>query len=353
MLGLALSNLGVIPAHAPEIHGVINAYLLPLAVPMLLLSANISKVLSTGRLLVCFSFASLATVLGSFLACAVIPLNSMGLDGYKVAAALTARHIGGSINFVAVTELLGVSASSRMAALAADDLIVTPYFILLYGLARAGRTKPSNSSGRIILEGYEDESTSSENDRMGSKSISILHGATALGLGALLCSIGSALASHLGYKGGSIAIVTFLTVIFASVAPRRLLNSTLISSGEGLGYILLQIFFASVGASGSISVVLQTAPKLFVWSLIGVVTHLLLMIVFEKVFRFERREMALSSNAAMGGPATAASMAATLNWQDFVVPGILIGIFGYTIGTPIGMAAVPVIKSIFEWRLTM
>ena len=40
LLGLALSNSGVIPCDAPAVYGVVNKYLLPLAVPLLLYSAD-------------------------------------------------------------------------------------------------------------------------------------------------------------------------------------------------------------------------------------------------------------------------------------------------------------------------
>lgn len=41
LFGLALSNLGVVPAEAPHVYGVVNAYLLPLAVPLLLFAADL------------------------------------------------------------------------------------------------------------------------------------------------------------------------------------------------------------------------------------------------------------------------------------------------------------------------
>lgn len=41
LIGLALSNLNVIPSEAPHVYGVVNAYLLPLAVPLLLFSADL------------------------------------------------------------------------------------------------------------------------------------------------------------------------------------------------------------------------------------------------------------------------------------------------------------------------
>jgi len=41
LFGLALSNLGVVPAEAPHVYGVVNNYFLPLAVPLLLFSADL------------------------------------------------------------------------------------------------------------------------------------------------------------------------------------------------------------------------------------------------------------------------------------------------------------------------
>ena len=103
LFGLALSNLGVIPSEAPA-YEVVNKYLLPLAVPMLLLSADLRRVLrDTGRLLPAFAWGALGTVAGSFAAFALLPLRALGADGWKVAAALTARHIGGSVNYMAVS----------------------------------------------------------------------------------------------------------------------------------------------------------------------------------------------------------------------------------------------------------
>jgi uncharacterized membrane protein len=96
LAGMALANLGYLPAHAPEVNHVFK-FLLPLAIPMLLYSANLVKILSsTGRLLAAFLLGSACTVVGSILAMAIFPLTPLGEEGWKIAAALTARHIGGA-----------------------------------------------------------------------------------------------------------------------------------------------------------------------------------------------------------------------------------------------------------------
>ena len=45
----------------------------------------------------------------------------------QVAAALAARHIGGAVNYVAVAEATGMTASAQAAGLAADNLVSTTY----------------------------------------------------------------------------------------------------------------------------------------------------------------------------------------------------------------------------------
>ncbi len=78
----------------------------------------------TGKLLIAFSIGSVATVVGTLVAFKLIPLQALGAaDSWKIASALAARHIGGAINFVAVSEALQVSPSAQMAGLAADNLL--------------------------------------------------------------------------------------------------------------------------------------------------------------------------------------------------------------------------------------
>lgn len=67
LLALFLSNIGVIPTVAPAYVDV-TKFLLPLAVPLLLLTADLRRVVTcTGRVLWCFFLGSLGTTLGSIL----------------------------------------------------------------------------------------------------------------------------------------------------------------------------------------------------------------------------------------------------------------------------------------------
>lgn len=78
----------------------------------------------------------MATIVSTLVALTLFPLTSLGENGWKIAAALCARHIGGAINFVAVAAVTGIDGVMVSAALAADNLICALYFTSLYALAR-------------------------------------------------------------------------------------------------------------------------------------------------------------------------------------------------------------------------
>ncbi|EMS46203.1 hypothetical protein TRIUR3_04952 [Triticum urartu] len=75
-------------------------YLLPVAVPLLLLGADLRRVVrTTGDLLKAFLIGSVATVIGTTVAYLLFPMRSLGQDGWKIAAALMGSYIGGGNGF--------------------------------------------------------------------------------------------------------------------------------------------------------------------------------------------------------------------------------------------------------------
>ena len=68
-----------------------------------------------------------------------------------------------------------------------------------------------------------------------------------------------------------------------------------------------------------------------------VLTNMLFCFVFGKLLRFDLEDIILASNANIGGPTTAAGMAISQGWTKLVGPVMLIGTFGYVIGTYLGV----------------
>ncbi|GJN01155.1 hypothetical protein PR202_ga18397 [Eleusine coracana subsp. coracana] len=135
MAGLAATSTGLVSPGAPA-HDAVMEYLLPAAVPLLLLGADLRRVVrATGDLFKAFLIGSVATVIGTTVAYALFPMRSLGQDSWKMAAALMGSYIGGAVNYVAISEALQLSPSALAAGVAADNLIMALYFMALFSLA--------------------------------------------------------------------------------------------------------------------------------------------------------------------------------------------------------------------------
>lgn len=358
-LALTVANLGAVPFSSP-IYGMVNRYLVPLAVPMLLYDSDLRRVVrDTGSLLLAFLVGAFATVVATLVTYPIIPLRSLGSDGWKVASALAARHIGGAINFVAVAETLKIAGTSVSSAIASDNVVVAIYFAILFALAGPSEPDDKNddiaalsssvSADSAVIEESEEVSTESEleyhiaDDETNGAKIQLPSLVIALSVSSSLVTVGGFLTTLLLPTGTSaLPLTSLLTVVVATAFPKFF--SRIREAGQALGVICIQMFFAASGASGSIALVLRQAPSLFAFSMLQIAVHFgVLMTIGRGIFRLPARELYLSSNANVGGPTTAAAMAQAKNWKRLVLPALLVGILGYASATAIALALGPVL----------
>eukprot|EP00587_Corethron_hystrix_P000198 CAMPEP_0113301360 /NCGR_PEP_ID=MMETSP0010_2-20120614/2621_1 /TAXON_ID=216773 ORGANISM="Corethron hystrix, Strain 308" /NCGR_SAMPLE_ID=MMETSP0010_2 /ASSEMBLY_ACC=CAM_ASM_000155 /LENGTH=376 /DNA_ID=CAMNT_0000154969 /DNA_START=539 /DNA_END=1669 /DNA_ORIENTATION=+ /assembly_acc=CAM_ASM_000155 len=359
-ISLVIANLGLIPFES-NVYGFVNRNLLPLAVPLLLFDSDLRRVInSTGSLLTAFIVGSLGTIVGTIATFIFVPLASLGSvgDGWKVASALTARHIGGAINFVAVAETLGISSSSVSAAIAADNLVIALYFAFLFTISRAGETGQLLSSefsqesftgadtdvvsAKSLISSKDDESSSLSTNA--EKDIDLTKLSLSFAVATVLVCVGENLTKKFLPKGiSSIPLTSLLTVFMATILPNVFGN--LASTGASLGILIMQAFFAASGAAGSIRLVITSAPLLFLFSGLQIGVHFVFLYVVGKyLLKLKENELYLASNANVGGPTTAAAMAQAKEWQSLVLPALLVGILGYSVGTVIALLLSKVLK---------
>ena len=298
-----------------------------LATPALLLGADVRAILGrTRRLSGAFALGAAATTLGALAGFALLspllaPLGDAPGDGWKLAAALTAKNIGGGFNYVAVATTLGLSSQALAAGLVCDNVAGLIYFPLVSFLGRDAR-EPAMPAAAAD----------------GDAASAAAAGTPALEdtLTALALSCALTVAARALSPGNALPVATALTVLLATAAPGALRRVA--PAGDALGAVLLYLFFATAGASaGDPARAAAYAPLLaFLASLYAV--HLGVMLLLGRALGFSLPETLLASNANIGGPATAASMADAAGWASLRTPALLVGSLGNAVATFIGLA---------------
>jgi uncharacterized membrane protein len=325
----ALSNLGVIPVDAPA-YDVVWGYFVPLAIPLLLLKADLARILrEAGPTLFAFAAGAVGTLLGALVAWRLVPL---GDEGWRFAGIFSATYVGGSMNFAATSKALGLEAGDLLTAgVAADNLVMTIYFLSLFAMAasaplqrafprRAGRGEGAGGAAAVAGDASR---------------IRLSELAAALALSAVLCAAGRWAAGALGQPAAAILVITALAVALATLFPRRLSG---LSGATEAGTLLMQVFFAVIGASANVAVVLRAGPALFLFAAVILAVHLAFILAAGKVMKLDLAEILVASNANVGGPTTAAAMANARGWDTLVTPAVLCGTLGYAIATFLGTA---------------
>lgn len=325
-----VSNAGIIPLES-SLYRSITAYLVPLAIPLLLFKANLRTLYrDTGGVLFVFVFAAMASIFG---ACVAYALTDFGDEAGKIAGVFAGVWIGGIVNMVAVSQAVelseamftvAVAVTSPLTVLTLLTLMTLPTLQIVRRFCRSEDLAPLKTDSRKELAPDQQQPPPFQPTH--------LVGAVVVSLS--LCVLSKALAHALGVDKFAILIITFFTVVAVNVRPSFF--ASLRGSFE-LGMVFMYTFFAAIGASTDLTVFRDNASTMTLFGAIVVASHIALMLVLARVFRLRLEEVVVSSSAAIAGPAAAAAIASARGWRPLVTPGLLCGVFGYVIANFVGV----------------
>ena len=338
--GLVLSNFGVLPFASPA-YDFVNDHFILVAIPLLLFKADLRVILKQGgRVLAGFVVSAAGVVAGAGIAFALIEVP----ESARYAGMLVGGYTGGSLNFVAVSQAVGMDDPALgTAALAAESLAGVSYLFVLAVLPTIGairRWLPLRGPETESVAGSAKGSVGTEDDAAkGPGPDWIAHVAIALGMSLLVCAAGVWLAGALGRPRFAVLAITALAVLVANVAPGTMAR---LRGDQHLGMLLLYVFFVVYAAGADVRSLLGAAALMLPYAFVVILVQAIVSAAGARVFRFSYAEMLIASNACVLGPPTAAALAAGRGWHGLVTPGILTGVFGYVVGNFLGV-------SVFAW----
>lgn len=361
--GALLSNLEIVPLASP-VYDLVFGPVTSLAIAWLLLAVDLRDLRRAGpRMLGAFGFAVAATIVGALVATALFA-RPLAPDGWKLAGVMVGTYSGGSLNFVSVGRALELPASLFTAATAADNLLTGLWMgatlLLPAWLGRfypppadlSGEAPPAESAA-AAGDDHEPAGASAgapgkgrrghrspEDDTAGAGGLGPLHAGAplrildlslllTLGLGLLWAA--DAAETLLPQVPAVLWLTTFALAVAQLPAVRRL------EGALQLGTLALNLFFVAIGIGSRVAEIFRVGPEVFYFTATVVAVHGLLTNGLARLARFDVETTSVASQAAVGGPSTAMALAIARRQPHLALPGVMVGLLGYALGTYAGL----------------
>ena len=335
IFGAILSNTGLVPASS-VVYDIVLGPVTSVSIAWLLLSVDLRDLAKAGpRMTGAFAVAVTGTVVGALVAAAIYG-PQFGDDTWRIAGALTGTYSGGSVNFLSVGREVGLT-GTLFAGLSAADAVMTALWL-------AATLMLPVWIGRFYAPVAEDDHEAEEGDAQGAASDDRRHhpyfvreGTSALSLANLVAAgiILVFVAEWLGQAVPGIPGILWLTTMALALG-----HSPLCRDARGamqLGSVGLHFFFVLIGILSRVSEIVAVGSEVFFFTLIVVAVHGVVVFGGGKLLRLDVGTISVASQAAVGGPSSALAVAISREWRHLVLPGVVMGLFGYAVGTYLGL----------------
>ena len=342
-LVMLLSTFGVWYKN-PEItetYKAVKSNLLPVMIFLMLLKADLRKIAKLGRKMLLTFFLAAFSIAVGFIGMFAVFHTMFESNAWKAFAALCGSWMGGTANMVAIQSALGVPDADMGYALLIDSIDYAVWVMILLALVPLAK-RFNNWSGAdtsVIDEVGEKLSVNGERESMSFHSIFLL-----LGVGVAISAVSQYLAGFLPVND-FITVSTWI-VILATIAGTLFAMTPLsrVAGSSELGNILLYIIVALIASRANFSELTQ-APLYIIAGFVIISIHILLMVIFAKLFKLDLFSLGVASLANIGGVASAPILAGAYS-QALIPIGVLMAMMGYILGTFGGLAVGKVLEVI-------
>jgi len=307
----------------------LKSNLLPAMIFLMLLSADMREIVKLGsKMLFTFFLSSFSIAIG-FIGSFALFHTYFTPDAWKAFSALSGSWMGGTANMVAIQGALNLPDSAMGYTLLIDSVDYAIWVMLLLALVpfanRFNRWSKSDTS-KIDEVGARLRAKEKTKEPIEFSSLFILLG-LALGVSALSQYISTYLPTTSFITTTTwIVIISTLIGIISAITP-----ISKISGNSEIANIMLYLIVALIASRANLSELTQ-APLYIIAGFVILLIHLVLMLIFAKLFKLDLFTIGIASLANIGGVASAPILASA--YSKALIPiGVLMAMLGYIMGT--------------------
>jgi uncharacterized membrane protein len=335
-LPMLATTLGIIPSDSP-LYIWIRRHLLPAALILLLLSANLPTIAKLGgKAILTMLAGTFGIVIGGPIVL-IIFKDFLPDMAWKGIAALSGSWIGGSVNLVAISESVQTPESLLAPVLVVDTVIGYGWMGVVIGLSTfQNRFDQWAKVDRTIIEDINKKmSDINEVKRRPLKFIDLAimmvlafgGGFICLELGGWLPPLGDVITSF----AWTIIIVSLLGILLSFTK----FSDLEFAGSSHLGNFFLFLLLASIGARADLKSIFDV-PEFVLVGIVWICIHATCLFLAGKLFKTPMFLVATASQANIGGPVTAPIVASV--YQNSLAPvGLLMAVFGSILGIYAGL----------------
>lgn len=344
ILGIIAGNTGLIPEDGKPVQEMIMTISIPLAIPLMLFSANLKQWATlAGK-----TFASM--VIGLFVVVLMVfagffIFKDQGVeDFWKIGGMLIGVYTGGTPNLASLKIMLDVDEEIYLLTHTYDMVLSGIYFLFLISIGqrvfllflspfrRQSIERSKNSEHQSAMEAY--------NGMFRKSTLRPLLGA--LGLSVMIFLSAGILS--LLVPPNSQMVVVILAITTLGLAGSLIPKINRIEKTFELGMYFILIFSVVVSSMVNISELSGSAMNVLPYLAMVIFGSLFLHVLLARFFGIDADTVIVTSTALICSPPFVPVVATALKNRQIVVSGLTIGIVGYAIGNYLGFIVAQVLK---------
>jgi uncharacterized membrane protein len=340
LLGMLLSNIGVLPGTSPTYDFLMGTGV-NLGIALILLSVDLRSILQAGpKMLAAFGIGAVGTAAGAITG-GLFLSGLVGPETWKLAGQFTGTYTGGGANFAALGRAFDTSPDMFSAATAADVIVTAVWMAACLAVpVMLGRPKQSQDHNNNGTSSGQKPLTLEHtlNDSVRPVSLADAAALVTIAVGAVWAA--GQLAELVPILHEVLWLTTVVLILAQVPAVKRLTGSAL------FGNYLILLFLASNGARSVVANLVALGLPVFYYAVITVALHGVLIFGIGRLARLDLPTLVVASQANVGGAASAIAIAGARGYTDRLLPGVAVGLLGYAIGNYLGFVVAALMRTV-------